>query len=56
MVGFFYGIPKPLVHFLSITGQFHYYLVPQGLVDLYGIFFVLYIVDDSYFWSFLVAE
>ena len=47
---------KPLVYFLSIAGQFHYHLVPEGLADLYEILCVLYTVDNSYFWSFIVAE
>lgn len=45
---FFNVIPKPLVHFLSINGQFHYYSVPESLANLYGILYVLYVVIYSY--------
>jgi hypothetical protein len=49
MVFFFLNeILKPVVHFLSIAGQLHYYLSAEILAELYGILCVLYVVDN--FW------
>ena len=43
-----------LAHFLSIAAQLHHYFVVTGLADPYGISYVLYTMDDFYFWLLVV--
>ena len=60
LLTFFNGILSPLIHFLSVAGQFHYYLVTDGLADLYEIIYsgllLFLIISCSWIYSEVNSE